>query len=251
MLRLLLFVWLLVLPFCVFAEEVSVTSGFGWRMHPVYGYEKFHTGVDLGYAYGSPVGALDAGTVVLAGWYGGYGNCVIVRHDNGDSTLYGHLARVMAEPGERVGAGRLVGYSGSTGVSTGPHLHVEWWHDGQYCDPLPLFDNGGILAGVEPVPSGVGVAGKQLILAAAQKEPGWFESQVAFQFDSVRRQAEKEDVLASAGRFGKPAKVSVLPVSYTPEQEAQIRLDEQLKLDMYKRKDTIAYDGAKGVGFNI
>lgn len=235
---------------CCFAESVSVTSDFGWRMHPIYGYEKFHTGVDLGYSYGSPVGALDAGTVVLADWYGGYGNCVIVQHDNGDSTLYGHLARIMAEPGERVEAGHLIGYSGSTGVSTGPHLHVEWWHDGQYCDPLPLFANGGLLDSAVPVSSGVSIAGKQLILASEKKEPGWFESQVAFQFDSVRRQQEALEK-QKAEPVQQKVQAVAAPVGYTVAQEQQIEYAERLEKTRMKRKDSISFDGSRSVGFNI
>lgn len=231
------------------AQEVSVTSDFGWRMHPVYGYEKFHTGVDLGYSYGSPVGSLDAGTVALAGWYGGYGNCVIVEHDNGDCTLYGHLARVTVDVGERVEAGRLVGYSGSTGVSTGPHLHVEWWHDGQYCDPLPLFANGGRLDGVVAVSSGMSVAGKQLIPVAEEKGPDWTVSSVGFSLDGrkVSDKKKKEDKIVAA----KDKRERLMPAPYTKEQELQIRNADEFERLSRVRKDTIAYDGAKGIGFNM
>ena len=239
---------LLVCPLLCAAQEVNVTSDFGWRLHPVYGYEKFHTGVDLGYPYGSPVGSLDAGTVVLAGWNGGYGNCVIVQHANGDCTLYGHLARVSVKAGEQVDAGRLIGYSGSTGVSTGPHLHVEWWHDGQYCNPLSLFENGGRLEGVVAVSSGMGIAGKQLIPVVEEKGPDWTVSSVGFTFgEAVKKKVE-------TGSRKKPVRKErewLMPVSYTAEQEKQIRMAEETERKNRERKDTISYDGAKGIGFNL
>ena len=236
-------------PLFCSAHEVSVTSDFGWRVHPVYGYEKFHTGVDLGYSYGSPVGSLDAGTVVLAGWNGGYGNCVVVEHDNGDCTLYGHLARVVAEEGERVEAGRLIGYSGSTGVSTGPHLHVEWWHNGQYCDPLPLFANGGRLDGVEAVGSGMAVAGKQLIPVVEEKGPDWHVSSVGFSLDG--NPVKEKTVDRKVNRSVRKIKEKPMPVAYTDDQVRQIRMADELEKAGRVRKDTISYDGAKGIGFNM
>ena len=120
--------------------EVPVTSPFGWRLHPVYGYNKFHTGVDLGYDYGDPVRAVMPGKVVYCYWWGGYGNCVILAHANGDHTLYGHMSEILVTQDQYVMEGQVVGKVGSTGVSTGPHLHLEWWHNGVYTDPLALFN---------------------------------------------------------------------------------------------------------------
>ena len=122
----------------VFAEPV--TSPFGWRIHPISGVERFHTGADIGYEYGTPVQAMLPGTVVYAREWGGYGNCVILEHAGGDHTLYGHMSRIDVEVGDVVGLHEQIGAIGSTGYSTGPHLHLEWWHNGQYVDPLPLYD---------------------------------------------------------------------------------------------------------------
>lgn len=119
-----------------------VTSAFGWRDHPISGEESFHTGVDLGAEYGTPIGAVWAGTVAYAGWYGGYGNVVVLDHGDTVFTLYGHFAEVTVEPGQSVAAGDLIGYVGSTGYSTGPHLHLELWKKGQYVDPLTIWTEG-------------------------------------------------------------------------------------------------------------
>lgn len=132
-------VFLLLLCISVPCYAVPVTSPFGYRMHPVTGEYRLHTGTDLGYDYGEPIGAIAEGTVAFAGVRGGYGNCVIISHDNGDSTLYGHFSELACQAGDRVARGTVVGYVGSTGMSTGPHLHLEWWHEGVYCDPMPLL----------------------------------------------------------------------------------------------------------------
>ena len=116
-----------------------VTSAFGWRDHPIDGEEKFHAGVDLGAEYGTPIGAIWEGTVAYAGWYGGYGNVVVLEHGGSVITLYGHFAEVSVETGQSVAAGDLIGYVGSTGNSTGPHLHLELWKNGQYVDPLSIW----------------------------------------------------------------------------------------------------------------
>lgn len=119
---------------------VPVTSPFGWRVHPITGQYKFHSGVDLGYAYGDDVLAMMSGKVVYCYWWGGYGNCVILAHPNGDHTLYGHMARIDVGYGQDVVRGQSLGKVGSTGMSTGPHLHLEWWHNGSYMDPMAFFN---------------------------------------------------------------------------------------------------------------
>ena len=116
-----------------------VTSAFGWREHPISGEESFHTGVDLAEEYGTPIGALWAGTVAFAGYYGGYGNVVFIEHADSTVTVYGHCAELAVTGGQRVAAGDLIGYIGSTGNSTGPHLHLELWKNGQYVDPLSIW----------------------------------------------------------------------------------------------------------------
>jgi murein DD-endopeptidase MepM/ murein hydrolase activator NlpD len=109
------------LPFAV-----PFTSGFGWRIHPVSGESRFHQGVDLGAALGTPVVATLSGKVVLADWVGGYGMTVVIAHNNGtQETLYGHLSEILVRPGDQVEQGTIIGRVGSTGLSTGPHLHFE------------------------------------------------------------------------------------------------------------------------------
>lgn len=102
-----------------------ITSGYGWRIHPIFGTQKFHTGVDFGVGYGTSIRATDSGNVILAGWCGGYGNTVIVDHGNGISTLYAHCSRLYVSYGQAVSKGQSVAAVGSTGYSTGPHLHFE------------------------------------------------------------------------------------------------------------------------------
>ena len=120
--------------------EGEVTSPFGWRIHPVTGVASFHSGVDLAYEEGTPIAPLTGGIVVFAGSWGNYGNCVIVEHENGDCTLYGHLSAILAEEDATVDNHTALGLVGSTGLSTGPHLHLEWWHDGYYCDPAEFVE---------------------------------------------------------------------------------------------------------------
>jgi murein DD-endopeptidase MepM/ murein hydrolase activator NlpD len=115
----------------------SVTSGFGYRTHPVLGTQRLHAGVDFGAASGTPIVAAASGTVVSAGWQGGYGNAVIIDHGGGEATLYGHQSRLAVSTGARVSRGEVIGYVGSTGMSTGPHLHFELRINGVPTDPMP------------------------------------------------------------------------------------------------------------------
>lgn len=103
-----------------------ITSTFGWRQHPVLGYSRFHTGTDLGAEQGTPVVAVLAGRVAIADWLGGYGITVVLAHEkNKSESLYGHLSEIFVKPGEWVQQGEVIGRVGSTGMSTGPHLHFE------------------------------------------------------------------------------------------------------------------------------
>jgi len=113
-----------------------VTSGFGSRFHPVLGYRRMHKGVDLAAKYGSPIVAAADGRVTSAGWHGGYGNQVAIAHEDGVRTTYGHMSRIAARAGELVHRGQVIGYVGSTGLSTGPHLHFEVTRNGKPIDPL-------------------------------------------------------------------------------------------------------------------
>jgi murein DD-endopeptidase MepM/ murein hydrolase activator NlpD len=103
----------------------NITSEFGWRTHPIWGDSRFHAGVDIGASSGTPVACAGNGTVISAGWNGGYGNCVIVDIGNGLSAVYAHLSAINVSAGETVSAGQTVGAVGSTGDSTGSHLHYE------------------------------------------------------------------------------------------------------------------------------
>ncbi len=103
----------------------SISSRFGWRTHPLTGSRRFHSGVDIAAPSGAPVLATGAGTVVSAGWNGGYGNAVIIQHSDNQQTLYGHLSKVSVQAGQSIAQGTVIGLVGSTGNSTGPHLHFE------------------------------------------------------------------------------------------------------------------------------
>lgn len=116
--------------------NAEITSPFGWRIHPIYGTQRFHSGTDFGVDEGTPVHAADSGVVVEAGWLGGYGYAVIIDHGNGMSTLYAHNNDLLVSPGETVSKGQVVCYSGNTGGSTGPHLHFEVRINGEPTDPM-------------------------------------------------------------------------------------------------------------------
>lgn len=115
----------------------SLTSGFGYRTHPILGTSRLHAGVDFGAGTGTPIVAADNGRVVSAGWTGGYGNAVIIDHGGGVATLYGHQSRLAVRSGARVSRGQVIGYVGSTGMSTGAHLHFELRINGVPRDPMP------------------------------------------------------------------------------------------------------------------
>lgn len=114
------------------------TSSFGMRFHPVLGYSRFHKGVDFGAPYGSPIVAATGGVVEFSGWHGGHGNYVKIRHGGGMETAYGHMSRIVARVGQRVRQGQIIGYVGSTGLSTGPHLHYEVYKSGVAVNPLSV-----------------------------------------------------------------------------------------------------------------
>ena len=128
-----------------------MTSGFGNRFHPILGYVRFHDGVDLAASAGTPIVAAADGRVVGAGWRGGYGQQVQIAHADGISTLYGHMSRIAAYAGEIVHKGEVIGYVGSTGLSTGPHLHFEVTKNGRPVNPMSvkLGDGPGHLEGAK------------------------------------------------------------------------------------------------------
>jgi murein DD-endopeptidase MepM/ murein hydrolase activator NlpD len=144
----------------------AITSAFGWRIHPISGESRFHSGTDLGAPQGTPVLAAFEGEVSVADFMGGYGLTVVVQHNKGaEETLYGHLSELFVKPGEKVKQGEVIGRVGSTGFSTGPHLHFEFrqkTEDGTWItmDPgqaleysLAKFINGVQTAQVKKVPT--------------------------------------------------------------------------------------------------
>ncbi|MDE8651795.1 M23 family metallopeptidase [Novosphingobium album (ex Liu et al. 2023)] len=115
-----------------------ITSGFGMRRHPILGYVRMHAGIDFGAAYGSPIYAVSDGTVVYAGRHGGHGNYVRIDHGDGMGTGYAHMSRIAVAGGTHVRAGQVIGYVGSSGLSTGPHLHFEAYQGGRTINPLSI-----------------------------------------------------------------------------------------------------------------
>jgi murein DD-endopeptidase MepM/ murein hydrolase activator NlpD len=103
----------------------TITSRFGWRTHPLTGKRRFHSGVDIGAPSGAPVVATESGTIVSAGWNGGYGKAIVIQHNGVQQTLYGHLSEISVQAGQSIAKGTVIGLVGSTGNSTGPHLHFE------------------------------------------------------------------------------------------------------------------------------
>ncbi len=118
----------------------TITSAFSpRRKNPVTGIWKRHTGTDIGASYGAAIVAANAGTITLAGWNSGYGNCVIIDHGGGKATLYGHMSSYSVSAGQVVTKGQRIGSVGSTGNSTGPHLHFEILINGNAVDPMQYF----------------------------------------------------------------------------------------------------------------
>ena len=114
----------------------TITSYFGWRTHPVFGTTKYHSGMDIGVDYGTPILAADSGTVIYSGWLGGYGYAVMIDHGSGLVTLYGHNQALNVYEGQYVTKGTCIAYAGSTGYSTGPHCHFEVRLHGEVTEPL-------------------------------------------------------------------------------------------------------------------
>jgi murein DD-endopeptidase MepM/ murein hydrolase activator NlpD len=121
-----------------------VTSPFGMRTHPVTGVRKLHTGTDFAATAGTQVGAAAAGKVISAGWEAGNGNTVVIDHGSGISTKYAHASKLLVDPGDRVSAGQAVIEVGSTGLATGPHLHLEVRENGQPVDAVPWLRARGV-----------------------------------------------------------------------------------------------------------
>lgn len=114
----------------------EITSPYGYRVHPIWGTTIYHSGIDIGVDEGTPVHAADGGVVVWSGWMGGYGYAVVIDHGNGLSTLYGHNSELAVDEGQSVAKGQVISYAGSTGNSTGPHVHFEVRVYGDPVDPM-------------------------------------------------------------------------------------------------------------------
>ena len=115
-----------------------ITSYFGYRYHPILHFTRFHAGLDIGASWGSPIVATADGRVVRAGWAGGYGRQVQLAHGGGMVSSYSHMSEIVAEPGSFVRRGQVIGYVGSSGLSTGPHLHYEVLRGGVPVNPLSV-----------------------------------------------------------------------------------------------------------------
>ena len=131
-------------------DGAHLTSNFGMRFHPILNYSRMHQGVDFGADWGSPVMAAAGGRVSFAGAHGGHGNYIMLQHNKELATAYAHLSKFAVKPGQSVAQGQVIGYVGSTGLSTGPHLHYEVWLRGQPTNPQAIkFLGGTQLAGAE------------------------------------------------------------------------------------------------------
>lgn len=120
----------------------SVTSGFGWRTHPIYKTQEFHPGMDFAAEQGTPIYATGDGVVEVADNLAqGYGNHVVINHGFGYKTLYGHMSRIKARVGQKVLRGELIGYVGSTGLSTAPHVHYEVIKNNEKVNPINFYYN--------------------------------------------------------------------------------------------------------------
>jgi len=116
-----------------------ITSCFGYRVHPIFGTTKYHAGVDIAAGAGATISAAAAGTVTIAEYSSSYGNYVVIYHPNGSTTLYAHMSQMAVSVGQSVSKGQTIGYVGSTGWSTGPHLHFEIRVNGSCVDPLQYY----------------------------------------------------------------------------------------------------------------
>lgn len=120
--------------------EGRVVSPFGYRIHPIYKVEHFHTGIDIANDYGTPIRATADGIVKFAGWQQGYGKVVVIQHEFGYITIYGHLSSIKVKQGQKVSRGEIIGSMGDTGTTTGSHLHYEVWQGNKLCNPIKFVN---------------------------------------------------------------------------------------------------------------
>jgi murein DD-endopeptidase MepM/ murein hydrolase activator NlpD len=167
-------------------NNAIMRSGFGGRRHPILGYVKMHTGVDWATPYGTPIFASGNGVVEKVGPEGGYGKYVRLKHNNGYETAYGHMSAFAKglEPGKRVRQGQIIGFVGSTGMSTGPHVHYEILVNGRFVDPMRI-----------KLPRGRSLEGP--LMAAFEKERDRLDAQMSNRGSAAR-------VSDAAGTTGAP-----------------------------------------------
>ena len=127
--------------------EGRITSPYGYRFHPLRLSNEFHSGIDIANEAGTPILATADGVIRHSGWAQGYGMCAVVDHGFGYSTLYGHMSEIVSKQGAQVKRGQMIGRMGSTGTSTGNHLHYEVWTGGLPRDPMKFLQVGGKRAG--------------------------------------------------------------------------------------------------------
>ncbi|MGD1872240.1 MAG: murein hydrolase activator EnvC family protein [Mastigocoleus sp.] len=132
-------IWIRGSGIMAFPTNAPISSPYGYRTHPILGYRRLHTGMDFAASYGSNIRAADSGIVIYSGWYGGYGKAVIINHGNSITTLYGHNSKLYVSEGDRVKRGQPISAVGSTGLSTGPHLHFEVRKNGTPINPANYF----------------------------------------------------------------------------------------------------------------
>ena len=121
-------------------QSYRVSSPYGWRIHPIFKRRKHHNGIDLAAPYGTPITAAGAGVVIYAGKKGGYGNTVMINHGKGYATVYGHMSSILVSNGQEVMEGQPIGKVGSTGISTGNHLHFEIRVNGKHHNPREFLN---------------------------------------------------------------------------------------------------------------
>jgi len=139
-------------------SSFTFTSAFGVRSDPFRGYAAMHAGIDLASPTGTPIYATADGVVDRAEWFGGYGNMVDIDHGKGIATRYGHMSRIVAHAGDHVKRGDLIGYVGSTGRSTGSHLHYEVRIDGHAVNPIPFLQSANYMVAVKAQNAGTPIA---------------------------------------------------------------------------------------------
>jgi murein DD-endopeptidase MepM/ murein hydrolase activator NlpD len=156
-------------------NNAMMRSGFGGRRHPILGYTKMHTGVDWATPYGTPIFASGNGVVEKVGWEGGYGKYVRLKHNNGYETAYGHMSAFAKgmEPGKRVRQGQVIGFVGSTGMSTGAHVHYEILVNGRFVDPMRV-----------KLPRGRSLEGP--VMASFEKERDRLDTQMSTRGNTAR-----------------------------------------------------------------